>query len=80
MFVYADNAATTKISNEALDGFPPHKIHCSVLAEEAVAAPCVIIMTVIIFLMTNHSFPTASIVKAVHKVRRRNKVKKCLPC
>lgn len=38
MFVYADNAATTKISNEALDGFPPHKIHCSVLAEEAVAA------------------------------------------
>lgn len=38
MFVYADNAATTKISNEALDGLPPHKIHCSVLAEEAVAA------------------------------------------
>lgn len=38
MFVYADNAATTKISNEALDGFPPHKIRCSVLAEEAVAA------------------------------------------
>lgn len=31
-----------KLSNkavvEALDGLPPHKIHCSVLAEEAVAA------------------------------------------
>ncbi len=29
---------TNKAVVEALDGLPPHKIHCSVLAEEAVKA------------------------------------------
>ena len=29
---------TNKAVTEALDGLPPHKIHCSVLAEEAVQA------------------------------------------
>ena len=27
---------TNKAVAEALDGLPPHKIHCSVLAEEAI--------------------------------------------
>lgn len=29
---------TNKVVVEALDGLPPHKVHCSVLAEEAVKA------------------------------------------
>lgn len=29
---------TNKAVTEALDGLPPHKIHCSVLAEEAIQA------------------------------------------
>lgn len=29
-------ALTNKVVIEALDGLPPHKIHCSVLAEEAI--------------------------------------------
>ena len=29
---------TNKAVTEALDGLPPHKIHCSVLAEEAIRA------------------------------------------
>ena len=29
---------TNKVVAEALDGLPPHKMHCSVLAEEAVRA------------------------------------------
>ncbi len=31
-------ALTNKAVVEALDGLPPHKIHCSVLAEEAIKA------------------------------------------
>ena len=30
---------TNKVVMEALDGLPPAKVHCSVLAEEAIAAP-----------------------------------------
>ena len=30
---------TNKAVAEALDGLPPHKMHCSVLAEEAIQAP-----------------------------------------
>jgi nitrogen fixation NifU-like protein len=29
---------TNKAVTEALDGLPPHKLHCSVLAEEAIRA------------------------------------------
>ena len=29
---------TNKAVAEALDGLPPHKMHCSVLAEEAIQA------------------------------------------
>ncbi len=29
---------TNKAGTEALDGLPPHKLHCSVLAEEAIKA------------------------------------------
>ena len=31
-------ALTNKAVTEALDGLPPHKLHCSVLAEEAIRA------------------------------------------
>lgn len=31
-------ALTNKAVAEALDGLPPHKMHCSVLAEEAIRA------------------------------------------
>ena len=30
-------ALTNKAVAEALDGLPPHKMHCSVLAEEAIS-------------------------------------------
>ena len=50
---------SNKAVAEVLDGLPAHKLHCSVLAEEAIKAAVKTIMTKMKLSMTIHNFPIA---------------------